>query len=222
MLQCWVCAAAFMPTMPVVRTAPPMHAPRMVVPTEECIQSTDYLVGGVVPTEERKNTNERITWEVKEFDELHVRQLYAVLELRQQIFVLEQTCLFPDIDAADQQALHLLAFSGEELVAYTRMGDVGSSYKDALTIGRVMVRHDYRGRGLSYPLMRKSIDAVRQRYGPLPITIGAQAHLQALYRRLGFQAVSDEYDEDGIPHIDMSLKASEGLDNDSSAAVEVE
>ena len=86
------------------------------------------------------------------------------------------------------------------------MGGKGLSYPDALTIGRVIVDESKRGQGLSYKLMQRSIDLVLARYGrEMPITIGAQAHLQGLYRKLGFVASSEEYDEDGIPHIDMTL-----------------
>ena len=148
-----------------------------------------------------------IQYRVASFSELSAAEVYSMLELRQRVFVLEQECLFPDIDGADQDFLHLLAFDGSKLVGYTRIGDVGLSYPDALTIGRVIIEESYRGRGLAYPLMRESIDAARGRYGMLPITIGAQAHLQGLYRHIGFVASSSEYDEDGIMHIDMTLEA---------------
>ena len=164
---------------------------------------------------------DELTWRVAAFDELTVCELYDVLELRQRIFVLEQTCLFPDIDGADQRFLHLIAYDGDKLVGYTRMGDVGTSYPEALTVGRVIVAPSHRGAGLSYPLMRRSIDAVRARYGRhLPVIIGAQAHLQRLYTRLGFVASSEEYDEDGIPHIDMTLPQGEAVGSFSSTSSE--
>jgi ElaA protein len=155
-----------------------------------------------------------LAWHVKTLEELSVSELYHVLELRQRVFVLEQSCLFPDIDNADDKLLHLLAYDGPTLVAYSRMGNVGtSSYAGALTIGRVIVQPEHRGRGLFYPLMQRSIDAVRSAYGQkLPITIGAQAHLQRLYGRLGFVPVSDQCDDDGILHIDMTLAADNGDD----------
>jgi ElaA protein len=153
-----------------------------------------------------ENIDSKITWSVLLFDELSTSALYDVLKLRQDVFVLEQTCLFPDIDGADQQCLHLLGYDeSSRLVGYSRMGGAGLSYPDALTIGRVIVAPSARGRGLSYSVMRRSIDAVRSAYGHQPITIGAQAHLQALYGQLGFEASSAEYEEDGIPHIDMTL-----------------
>ena len=141
-----------------------------------------------------------VTWVCADFAELTVRQLYDVLELRQRVFVLEQDCLFPDIDGDDQNLCHLMAYDGDSLVAYSRFG--------AGTIGRVIIAKSHRGRGMSYDLMLRSIEAVRSRYGPLPITIGAQAHLQGLYKRIGFVPSSEEYDEDGIMHIDMILESS--------------
>ena len=157
--------------------------------------------GVVTPT----NCAAKLDWHLATFEQLTNQQLYDALSLRQRVFIVEQTCLFNDIDEADDQFLHLLAYDANKLVGYTRMGGVGASYPDALTIGRVVVDPSHRGRGLSYPLMERSIDAVRARFGEEPITIGAQAQLQDLYTRLGFVATSEEYLEDDIPHIDMTL-----------------
>lgn len=160
---------------------------------------------GYTPASRGSDDSPGITWRFLEFDDMTIHELYEVLELRQQVFVLEQSCLYPDLDFNDQTRLHLLGYEGTQLVAYARMGDGIDAYA-ALTIGRILVRESHRGRGLAKALIRRSIDAARQRHGsPVPVTICAQAYLQKFYRRLGFVPCSDVYDDEGVPHIDMTL-----------------
>ena len=143
---------------------------------------------------------------LKCFDELTMRELYELLKLRQDVFIVEQDCAFPDIDGKDPIALHLLMYRDRRLVGYTRLFDVGQSYSDALASGRVVVAPEARGTGLSYALMKHSIDRAFQCFGKNDIKIGAQAHLENMYGKLGFVQSSDEYDEDGIAHIEMLYK----------------
>ena len=143
-----------------------------------------------------------INWEVKKFTELDAGQLYAVLRLRTEVFVVEQNCVFQDMDNKDQQSYHLLGWDGEALVAYTRLVTPGVSYEEP-SIGRVVTSPAARGSGLGRILMEKSIAEANKLFGSLPIRIGAQLYLRKFYESLGFQQSSEIYDEDGIDHIEM-------------------
>jgi len=139
-----------------------------------------------------------LTWQERDFDGLTVHQLYAILALRQRVFVVEQTCPYLDADGADQPSRHLWAERAGEIVAYVRI--VPASLKfDEISIGRVITAPETRGTGLGRELMKRAIAAC----GNVPIRIGAQAHLEKFYGKLGFVRASDLYDEDGIPHIEM-------------------
>jgi ElaA protein len=148
-----------------------------------------------------------VTWRCLPFDALLPRTLYALLQLRSEVFVVEQACSFQDLDGADQASMHLLGErsrpGGEpELLAYTRLVPPGLKYVEA-SIGRVVTAPITRGTGLGHALMAESIRMLHSLWGVQPIRIGAQAHLQAFYRQHGFESVGDLYDEDGIPHTEM-------------------
>jgi ElaA protein len=144
-----------------------------------------------------------LTWLLKPFTDLTTPELYALLQLRSEVFVVEQTCAFQDIDGQDQAAWHLLGYAPTgELVAYTRLFGAGISYPEA-SIGRVVVSPRYRRYGLGRALMQESIAAVGQLFGEQPIQIGAQLYLQAFYESFGFRQVGAGYLEDDIPHIHM-------------------
>ncbi|NJB86401.1 ElaA protein [Lewinella marina] len=147
-----------------------------------------------------------VTWKCYAFDELDVHLLYAILALRQEVFVVEQTCWYQDADGKDQAALHVVGSRAGEVVAYTRLLPRGVSYPEYASIGRVITAPAVRGEGLGRPLMRESIRLLYERYGVQPIKIGAQAHLQDFYGSLGFVGVGGIYDEDGIPHRSMVLE----------------
>ena len=144
------------------------------------------------------------------FDELSNLHLYQLMKLRSDVFVVEQNCVYPDLDNKDihEEALHLLAFDssdGEpEVIAYARCLPPGVSYEGA-SIGRVAVAEALRGKGLAKELMLRAIIECRQMWPNTAIQIGAQVYLQRFYEMLGFIATSDPYDEDGIMHIDMQL-----------------
>ncbi|MFB9887297.1 GNAT family N-acetyltransferase [Balneatrix alpica] len=133
------------------------------------------------------------------FSELSASQLYQVLALRQQVFVLEQQCLYPDIDGNDPQALHLLAWQGNELQGYLRV----FMQDTPVRIGRVVVAPAGRGQGLAAKLMQAALKRIAQERPATMVELGAQQYLEEFYRRLGFMPVSNVYLEDGIPHIDM-------------------
>ena len=142
--------------------------------------------------------------EVKTFEELGVEELYKLLQLRSEIFVVEQECLFLDLDDKDQSALHVLGWEGQELAGYARIFGPGDSFKEA-SIGRVAVRERFRGAGLGMQVMKESIRAAKRRFGPINIALSAQKYLRQFYTDLGFTAEGKEYTEDGIPHIRMVL-----------------
>ena len=135
------------------------------------------------------------------FDDLDARTLYAALQLRSQIFVVEQTCVYLDLDGQDERAMHLLGHDDGRLVAYLRaFGPDGSG---AAAIGRVVVSAHVRGRGLGRHLMREGMDRVQATWGPVPVAISAQAHLRDFYEGLGYRVIGPGYHEDGIPHLPM-------------------
>jgi ElaA protein len=146
-----------------------------------------------------------INWITKKFDDLSVHELYSILRLRSEVFVVEQTCVFLDADNKDQVSWHLMAWDDEadDLVAYTRLVPPGIAY-DAPSIGRVITSPASRGTGLGKTLMEKSIEKVELLFGKTPVKIGAQLYLKSFYASLGFEQSSDIYDEDGIDHIEMT------------------
>lgn len=143
-----------------------------------------------------------MNWEIKTFNELNNKELYELLKLRSKVFVVEQDCVFLDMDDKDQKSLHVLGFVENVVVAYSRLVPPGVSYKE-VAIGRVVTDPDYRRKGMGKELMRISIDNIYEVFGKQTIRIGAQCYLQTFYESLGFIKDSDEYLEDGIPHIEM-------------------
>ncbi|PPK88329.1 ElaA protein [Neolewinella xylanilytica] len=146
-----------------------------------------------------------LDWKAYRFDELDVHLLYAILALRQEVFVVEQTCWYLDADGKDQPAIHVVGSLDGKVVAYTRVLRKGVSYDAYASIGRVVTAPSVRGHGVGRPLMRQSIAELYARYGRQPIKISAQAHLQPFYGSLGFVGTGNIYDEDGIPHRAMLL-----------------
>ncbi len=143
-----------------------------------------------------------ITWHFKPFHALSVDELYALLRLRTEVFVVEQQCVFQDMDNKDQHCHHLLGHEHGELVASARIVPPGLSYPEP-SIGRVVTSPAARGAGAGRLLMTESISRLEALYGRTPIRIGAQLYLQKFYTSLGFMQSSEVYDEDGIDHIEM-------------------
>ncbi|MFI0471927.1 GNAT family N-acetyltransferase [Halomonas sp. HMF6819] len=136
------------------------------------------------------------------FNELDTRAFFEIARARETVFVVEQACAYPELDALDLTAWHLRATKGGELAAYVRV--VGPKEKFAEpSIGRVMTVAAFRGQGLGHELMAEAIRFTEAAYPGQSIRIGAQAHLADFYASLGFDAVSEPFDEDGIPHIEM-------------------
>jgi ElaA protein len=143
-----------------------------------------------------------IAWTLLAFDALRVQTLYEVLQLRSEVFVVEQTCVFQDMDGADAQAMHLLGHLQGQLVAYARCFPAGIKYPEA-SIGRVITRAAWRGTGLGHALIDRAVAAVCGLWGPQPIRIGAQARLAKYYAGHGFVDQGRPYTEDGIAHLEM-------------------
>ena len=143
-------------------------------------------------------------WVLKKFQELTPDELYALLRLRAEVFVVEQTCAFQDLDNKDQPSYHLLGFLQDELVAYTRLVPPGISYT-AASIGRVVTSPAHRKKGFGKLLMQESIKVCDQLFGKNTIMIGAQCYLIEFYSSLGFVLSGEIYLEDGIEHIEMTL-----------------
>jgi len=146
----------------------------------------------------------QLRWDLKKFEELNVNELYALLRLRSEVFVVEQNCVFLDMDDKDQLSYHLLGWKDELLVAYTRLVPPGAAY-NLPSIGRVVTSPAERRNGLGKLLMKKSIEETRRLFGHTSIKIGAQVYLKKFYASLGFEPSGDVYLEDGIEHIGMIL-----------------
>ncbi|MFJ5673420.1 GNAT family N-acetyltransferase [Bacillus safensis] len=142
-----------------------------------------------------------IKWTCQTFEQLSKEDLYLILMERVNVFVVEQTCPYPEIDHRDQEALHLIAKENGIIVAYCRMFQNGIMYKEA-SIGRVLVTQAGRKKGYGKMLLIKALEKLSE-LGETSVKIQAQAYLKSFYESFGFKAVSDVYDEDGIPHLDM-------------------
>jgi len=149
-------------------------------------------------------------WQSKTFTDLSLNQLYDLLKLRVDVFVVEQTCYYPDLDGdKDQldrhpQTVHLLGYQEEQLVAYLRILPKGQSYPEHISIGRVATANYARGGGLGHELMSEALQLCQSAFPQENIKISAQQHLKQYYQKHGFSQVSEMYLEDGIPHIGMT------------------
>jgi ElaA protein len=143
-----------------------------------------------------------ISWQVKKFDDLTPQELYSILRLRSEVFVVEQNCVFLDIDNKDQSSYHLMAWENGLLIAYTRLIPPGIAY-ELSSIGRVVTSPVARGSGAGKLLMQRSIEEAERLFGKVPVKIGAQLYLKNFYNSFGFEQSSDIYIEDGIDHIEM-------------------
>jgi len=144
--------------------------------------------------------NLKFQFDCKEFNALTNKELYQILQLRQDIFVVEQNCPYLDCDGKDFDSLHLSYFEKGELLAYARLIPQGISYNSYSSIGRVVCVKELRGTGLAKALMNKALEVMLDRYGRIPIKISAQVYIKKFYQDLGFKAVGEEYLEDDIPH----------------------
>lgn len=144
----------------------------------------------------------RPEFKIKPFKTLSLPELYQMLQLRSEVFVVEQNCVYQDIDGKDEKALHVLAVYEGVLVAYARLFAPGDYFENA-SIGRVIVKPGYRDRKWGHDLMKEAIAGISEHFGTSKITISAQLYLKKFYENHGFVASSEVYLEDGIPHIGM-------------------
>ena len=143
-----------------------------------------------------------ITFKIKRFNELSTLELYSLLQLRSEVFVLEQNCVYQDVDGKDDNAIHVLGILDNELASYSRIFDKGIYFEEA-SIGRVVVSPKLRDKKLGHDLMQVSIAAVKEHFKEHNITISAQEYLKKFYESHGFVQTSEMYLEDDIPHIQM-------------------
>ena len=147
-----------------------------------------------------------IRWQCQFFSDLTTEELYKILQLRNEVFVVEQNCVYQDCDDKDQKAFHLTGWLDNILVAYTRLLPAGISYDAAPSIGRVVTSPSARKQKLGKLLMTKSVEQIEILFGKCEIIISAQLYLKKFYESFSFQQTGEEYAEDGIPHIKMIRK----------------
>lgn len=143
--------------------------------------------------------------EIKKFNELTPKELYDILRVRSEVFVVEQECIYEDVDGKDIFSDHLMIKEDGELLAYLRILKAGVSY-EACSLGRVLVVKEARGRGLAKKILENGINYIVNNWNEKRITIGAQNYLRNFYGSFGFKPISEVYLEDGIPHVDMTYE----------------
>lgn len=140
--------------------------------------------------------------ETKTFKDLTTKELYNLLQLRSEVFVVEQDCVYQDLDGKDEKALHIIGKKDNKIVAYTRVFKPGDYFTEA-SIGRVVVSKEERQHKYGYDIMKASIKAVKDYFNETKIKLSAQTYLKQFYNNLGFKEKGEEYLEDGIPHVAM-------------------
>ncbi len=145
----------------------------------------------------------KLLFDLKKFDALCVNELYEVLKLRSQVFVVEQHCVYQDLDGKDALALHLIGKHKETIVAYARLFGAGQ-YFENLSVGRIVVHPDFRHLGLGHQLLDQAHLELKKRFTEGLVTISAQQYLQNFYERHGYEVSGNAYLEDGIPHLKMN------------------
>jgi len=143
-------------------------------------------------------------WLIKTFEELSLQELYAILQLRAEVFVVEQLCTYQDMDEHDKDAWHVMAYDENQLVAYARLIKPGLVYPTA-SLGRVIVKKEFRGKQIGKELMERALLFLKEKVYKGSVTISAQCYLLKFYSDLGFKTEGNEYLEDNIPHIKMIL-----------------
>ena len=142
-------------------------------------------------------------FQILPFQDFSVDLLYNYLQLRSEVFVVEQNCVYQDLDDKDQKALHVVCLEGQQLIACARILPAGIGH-DAISIGRVIVKESFRKQAIGHRLMAYCLSEITDRFGPQQIVLSAQAHLEKFYETHQFRKCSEPYLEDGIPHILMT------------------
>ena len=142
-------------------------------------------------------------WTCKHYDELTKQEFHQILKVRAEVFVVEQNCVYQDIDHKDIDSYHLCVYDQNELIAYSRIIPLGISYENYISIGRVLSILPYRKNGTGRFLMQKTMQSSKDLFPNIPIKISAQKYLKAFYESFGFVYTGKEYLEDNIPHIEM-------------------
>lgn len=141
----------------------------------------------------------------KKFQELDIHELYLILKLRVDVFVVEQNCPYPELDNKDQMAIHVLGYIDGNLAAYARVFHLNDYFEGYTAMGRILSLDQYRGKGLGRKIVQASIDYINQQK-PTSIKISAQTYLSKFYESMGFVAQGDEFLEDDLPHIYMTIE----------------
>ena len=141
----------------------------------------------------------------KNFQALTTEELYKILALRAEVFVVEQNCPYLDVDGKDQKSIHVLGYLNNQLIAYARVLAQGISYKEYASIGRIVTSPAFRGKNHGHALVDFSIEVCKKNFSAQAVKISAQAHLEKFYNEHGFKATGESYLEDDIPHIGMIL-----------------
>lgn len=145
-----------------------------------------------------------MNWYIKKFEELTIKELYEILRVRSEVFVVEQNCVYQDCDNKDIGAYHLFAIENEKVIACLRILGKDVSYSEA-SIGRVLTSSNYRGTGIGKIAMIKAIDFMKNTLNEEKIKISAQEYAIPFYKGVGFEVISDVYLEDNIPHVEMLI-----------------
>jgi ElaA protein len=151
-----------------------------------------------------------MTFEFKEFADLSLNELYAILRLRSEIFVVEQNCVYNDLDGLDKEAVHQFLKKEGEIIAYSRLLKPGTRFPE-YSIGRVVVKQSERRTGLGIQMMEEAKQFIVTEWGATKIKVSAQSYLQRFYESLGFEIVTEMYLEDGIPHFGMLYRVKDEI-----------
>ena len=141
-------------------------------------------------------------WKIKKYKDLTIEELYRILKVRNEVFVVEQNCPYQDCDGKDKHAYHLFLEDNGDVIAYTRILEKGVSY-DEVSIGRFLVCEKYRGKGLAKEIIVKAISFIEECLNEKAIRLSGQVYIKDFYKSYGFKEVSDTYLEDDIPHVEM-------------------
>ncbi len=145
-------------------------------------------------------------WLVSSFEQLTLQQLYDVLRLRSEVFVVEQDCVYQDIDNLDTQCIHVMAYAGKSLEAYGRIIPPNIE-RPEVVLGRIVTSQNVRGKGYGKDLMKRMMEYSQKNYGGIDVFLMGQTYLERFYQEFGFKTISDSFLEDGIPHVNMVRKA---------------